>query len=142
MDLSALDVEQVGNGLGLLACSLSVRLLVTRLALVGSGLSAREARLVCVAWLPKATVQAAVGGAALDLMREEHKGDEAEVRGRLVLTLSVLVILVTAPVGALGIAIFGPLWLSRDEVEPAPPTAAAMALEKADGDAKFGSSNT
>ena len=73
---------------------------------------------MCVAWLPKATVQAAVGGAALDLMQERGYGPEAEERGRLVLMLSVLVILLTAPVGAIGIAILGPLWLTQDEQLP------------------------
>ena len=52
-------------------------------------------------------------------MREQGKSAEAEARGRLVLTLSVLVILLTAPVGALSISILGPRWLSR-EVAPLP----------------------
>ena len=69
---------------------------------------------MCVAWLPKATVQAAVGGSALDLMRERSHGAEAEERGSLVLVLSVVIILLTAPVGALGIALAGPAWLSHD----------------------------
>jgi len=77
-------------------------------------------------------MQAAVGGAALDLIREESKGPEAEQRGRLVLTLSVLVILLTAPLGALGIAIFGPLWLSHDE-PPIKSVAAASSERSAAG---------
>ena len=73
-----------------------------------------QAALVCVAWVPKATVQAAVGGAALDLMAERGLGAEAEARARLVLMLSVLVILLTAPAAAVGISVAGPLWLSYD----------------------------
>ena len=57
-----------------IAIALTVRILVTRVALVRSGLTPKEAALVCVAWLPKATVQAAVGGSALDLMLELNKG--------------------------------------------------------------------
>ena len=41
-------------------------------------------------------------------------GSDAEDRGDLVLTLSVIVILLTAPAGAIGIAIAGPAWLERD----------------------------
>ena len=115
VDVSAIDGAKLGGGLGMLACGLALRIGVTRLALVGSGLTAREARLVCVAWLPKATVQAAVGGTALDLVREKGYGADAEARGELILMLSVLIILLTAPVGAVGIAIFGPQWLSKDE---------------------------
>ena len=114
VDLGAMEASQVSRGLGVLAAGLTVRLCVTRLALHRSGLTPREMLLVCVAWLPKATVQAAVGGAALDLVVEEGYGPEAERRGRLVLTLSVLVILLTAPLGAVGIAILGPLCLAHD----------------------------
>ena len=95
---------------------------MTRVALLGSGLSPKEAALICVAWLPKATVQAAVGGAALDLMVENSYGAAAEARGRLVLMLSVLVILLTAPIGAIGIGVLGPKWLPYDGVPGASAT--------------------
>ena len=104
-------------------------------------MSNKEARLVCVAWLPKATVQAAVGGTPLDVMILAGHGPEAVARGRLVLMLSVVVILLTAPVGALGIAVFGPLWLQQDAPvtkEPEDPVAdhASEDLAPSEGDAK------
>lgn len=56
--------------------------------------------------------QAAIGSKALDMAREE--GDEAFIRfGLDVLTLAVLAILTTAPIGALGIGLAGPRLLSR-----------------------------
>lgn len=56
--------------------------------------------------------QAAIGSKALDMAREE--GDEALIRfGLDVLTLAVLAILTTAPVGALGIGLAGPRLLAR-----------------------------
>ena len=115
VDVRAIDGGDLGSGLAIIASALAVRILVTRLALLRSGLDAKEAALTCVAWLPKATVQAAVGGTALDLMQERGFGPEAEARGRLVLMLSVLIILLTAPVGAIGIAFLGPKWLTKDE---------------------------
>ena len=42
--------------------------------------------------LPKATVQAAVGGTALDLVLDHGLGDDARTHAETVLTLSVLVI--------------------------------------------------
>jgi len=57
VDVSTIDASQLGSGLGLLGAALTVRICVTRLALVRSGLNAKEAGLVCIAWLPKATVQ-------------------------------------------------------------------------------------
>ena len=63
------------------------------LCLAGTKLSRRE-RLFCViAYLPKATVQAAVGSVPLSL---------GLPCGQLVLSVAVLSILVTAPIGAIG----------------------------------------
>ena len=114
VNLRDLETSNLAIGTGMLACSLLVRTLVTRLALLPSPLTPKEARLVCIAWLPKATVQAAVGGTALDEVIERGLGDEAKRRAELVLLISVLVILLTAPMGAIGIAVFGPKYLSHD----------------------------
>lgn len=124
VDVTAIQTDILGRGVGLIAAALFVRICVTRIALLRSGLEPREAALACVAWLPKATVQAAVGGTALDLVQERGFGPQAEARGSLVLMLSVLVILLTAPIGAVGIAILGPKWLTKDggADEPQTPT--------------------
>ncbi|MEQ2204956.1 Sodium/hydrogen exchanger 9B2, partial [Xenoophorus captivus] len=56
--------------------------------------------------------QAAIGSKALDMAREE--GDETSIQfGLVVLTLAVLAILTTAPIGALGIGLTGPRLLTR-----------------------------
>lgn len=56
--------------------------------------------------------QAAIGSKALDMAREE--GDETLIKfGLDVLTLAVLAILTTAPIGALGIGLAGPRLLAR-----------------------------
>ena len=56
--------------------------------------------------------QAAIGSAALDMARVD--GDEVLVKlGLDVLTVAVLAILTTAPVGALGIGLAGPRLLHR-----------------------------
>ena len=66
------------------------------LCLVKTPLSAKE-RLFCViAYLPKATVQAAIGSVPLSL---------GLPCGNIVLSVAVLAILITAPLGALGIDI-------------------------------------
>ena len=64
------------------------------LCLAGTKLSAKE-RLFCViAYLPKATVQAAIGSVPLSL---------GLPCGQMVLSVAVLAILITAPLGAIGI---------------------------------------
>ena len=75
--------------------------------LVRTPLCFRE-RLFCViAYLPKATVQAAIGSVPLAL---------GLPCGRLVLSVAVLAILVTAPLGALGMEKCAPLLLTAQPV--------------------------
>ncbi len=95
---AAVDVRYtLGAGLAsvaLLTLSLAIRSVGVLLALLGTPLNQKE-RLFCViAYLPKATVQAAIGATPLAL---------GLPCGKLVLSVAVLAILLTAPLGALGI---------------------------------------
>merc|ERR1712061_330350 len=98
------------GGLAMLACSLSVRCGVTYFAVAGKGLRRTERLFTALAWMPKATVQAAVGAIALD----EATSDEETEMGRKVLAIAVLSIICTAPVGAVVISITGPRFLLLD----------------------------
>ena len=72
--------------------ALVVRSLGTALCVAGTKLTRRE-RLFCVlAYLPKATVQAAIGAAPLAMGLD---------CGKIVLSVAVLAILITAPMGAI-----------------------------------------
>ncbi len=64
------------------------------LCLIRTGLSRKERLFCLIAYLPKATVQAAIGSAPLAM---------GLPCGRLVLSVAVLGILITAPLGAIGI---------------------------------------
>jgi len=57
-------------------------------------LSAKERSFCMIAYMPKATVQAAIGGLPLAM---------GLACGQIVLTVAVLSILITAPLGAFGI---------------------------------------
>ena len=57
VDVRSIDASQLGNGMAVLAVALTIRICVTRLALCGSALNRSEAHFVCLAWVPKATVQ-------------------------------------------------------------------------------------
>ncbi|XP_026019247.1 sodium/hydrogen exchanger 9B2-like isoform X1 [Astatotilapia calliptera] len=110
--IKALSPSTVGLGMACILIGLVIRLLVTFLLVHYGGFNLKEKLFISVAWLPKATVQAAIGSKALDMAREE--GDEALIKfGLDVLTLAVLAILITAPVGALGIGLAGPRLLAR-----------------------------
>ena len=94
---AAVDVRYtMGAGLGvvaMIALALVFRAAGVTLCLAGTALSRKE-RLFCViAYLPKATVQAAIGSVPLAA---------GLACGRLVLSVAVVGILLTAPLGALG----------------------------------------
>ena len=74
--------------------ALGIRMIGTWLSLIGTDLDSKEKTFTLIAYLPKATVQAAIGGVPLAM------GLPA---GELILTMSVLAILITAPLGAFGI---------------------------------------
>uniref|UniRef100_A0A3P9DJT6 Sodium/hydrogen exchanger 9B2 n=1 Tax=Maylandia zebra TaxID=106582 RepID=A0A3P9DJT6_9CICH len=99
--IKALSPSTVGLGMACILIGLVIRLLVTFLLVHYGGFNLKEKLFISVAWLPKATVQAAIGSKALDMF------------GLDVLTLAVLAILTTAPVGALGIGLAGPRLLAR-----------------------------
>ena len=64
------------------------------ICLLGTSLSRRERLFCMIAYLPKATVQAAIGSVPLSM---------GLPCGQIVLSVAVVAILITAPLGALGI---------------------------------------
>lgn len=82
----------IGKIIGIILFALIFRAAGVTLCLIGSGLNVKE-RLFCViAYLPKATVQAAIGAVPLAA---------GLACGQTILTFAVLAILITAPLGAL-----------------------------------------
>ena len=88
----------------LICLGLMARSLGTYLCLLGSRLNLKERLFVVVSYLPKATVQAAIGAAPLAAMKLAGM-DNAP--GEIILTVAVLSILLTAPLGAWAIAATG-----------------------------------
>lgn len=86
----------------LIICGLLVRSAAVLLTLVNSVLSMRERYFVVVSFWPKATVQAAMGAVPLTLM--EGSGMDT-LPGEWILAVSVLSILITAPLGAIAVAL-------------------------------------
>jgi len=89
------------SGLVIIATGLVGRTVGTQLCLLGSELNRRERLFVALAYLPKATVQAAIGAAPLLAMQQAGMPVAA---GEVILAVAVLSILVTAPLGAFAIA--------------------------------------
>jgi NhaP-type Na+/H+ or K+/H+ antiporter len=93
-------------GLAIIAIGLLFRSLGTFLSVLGAGLSFREKLFCIVSYIPKATVQAAIGALPL----------EAGVPGgEIILALAVLSVLVTAPPGAIGVSWLGERVLEKEK---------------------------
>lgn len=95
---AAVDIRYIGSaGLGavcLIVVALVLRVAGVWLCLVKTALTRRERVFAAIAYLPKATVQAAIGGIPLAL------GLPA---GNTILAVAVLAIMITAPLGAIGV---------------------------------------
>lgn len=89
-------------GILVIAIGLIGRSIGVFLSLIGTDLNYKERLFCIVAYTPKATVQAAIGAVPLS-MGVEH--------GELILAMAVLAIIITAPLGAIGIKIIGDKYL-------------------------------
>lgn len=100
-------IESGGFGILVLVIGLIFRSVGVYLCILGTGMNWEE-KLFCVfAYLPKATVQASIGGIALSM---------GLPCGGIILAVAVLAIVITAPIGGFLIDITGKKWLEK--VEP------------------------
>ncbi|KAK5866139.1 hypothetical protein PBY51_020353 [Eleginops maclovinus] len=110
--ITQLEGLTVGLGIASLLIALLVRMLFTFVCVLCAGFTMREKVFIALAWMPKATVQAAIGSTALDMARSRND-KVLQKYGMDVLTVAVLAILITAPVGALIIGLTGPRLLQK-----------------------------
>lgn len=96
--------------------ALVFRAMGVALCLIKTPLSFKERMFCVVAYLPKATVQAAIGSVPLAM---------GLPCGKIVLSVAVLAILITAPLGALGMDASYKKWLQKENAE-----AEAISLER------------
>ena len=89
-------------GLLVLFIGLVARSIGVYISLMGSNLNFKEKIFCIISFMPKATVQAAMGAVPLA---------SGVASGNLILAIAVLSIIVTAPLGAVGIKYFGDKWI-------------------------------
>jgi solute carrier family 9B (sodium/hydrogen exchanger), member 1/2 len=93
-------------GLTIIGAGVLARTLGVMIALYRSHLSLRERLFCAIAYMPKATVQAAIGGIPLAMGIES---------GETILAIAVLAVVITASLGATGIQFSAPRLLERDD---------------------------
>ncbi|XP_043427379.1 sodium/hydrogen exchanger 9B2 isoform X2 [Prionailurus bengalensis] len=114
VSIASLRPETVGLCIAILGTAVLIRVLTTFLMVCFAGFNIKEKIFISFAWLPKATVQAAIGSVALDTARS-HGEKQLEEYGMDVLTVAFLSILITAPIGSLLIGLLGPRLLQKAE---------------------------
>jgi len=123
---SALDFKQIDPGtipkaVAIICGAVIVRCVFAFFSTCFAGLTVKERLFIALAWMPKATVQAALGPVPLDMFRDNLDRsedpvlyDKQEQHGVDILTAAVLSILITAPAGLLVIQWLGPVWLQQE----------------------------
>jgi len=105
---AAVDVRYLmyaGFGaVALIALALVVRMVGVQVSLAKTQLTFKERLFCSIAYLPKATVQAAVGAIPLSA---------GVAAGQTILTVAILAIMITAPLGAIGIDATYKKWLTK-----------------------------
>jgi len=89
----------------LIFIALTGRSIGTYISLMGTDLNFRERLFCMISYIPKATVQAAIGAVPLEMGVKS---------GDVILAVAVLSILLTAPLGAIGIMATGDRWLEKE----------------------------
>lgn len=112
------EASMIGGGVIIILCGVSARWIATFMVGVGQGFTIKERAFMGFAWIPKATVQAAIGGMVLTQAQAEGDMPEFEKHGLKMLTTAVFAIVFTAPAGAILTNTLGPLWLEHNPLQP------------------------
>lgn len=92
-------------GVGILSCSLFVRSIGVLISLIGTNLSLKERIFCVIAYLPKATVQSAKAAIPLQM---------GVAGGEIMQAIAILSVLITAPIGAIGIKLTSDKFLKTE----------------------------
>lgn len=106
-------VRAGGAAAALIGLALIARSIGSYICMLGSNLTQPERLFVVVSYLPKATVQAAIGGAPLVAMKAAGMDTGP---GEVILAVAALSILLTAPAGAWIIRLVGSRVLEQEEL--------------------------
>ena len=120
--IDELKPEVIPYAILIVSCGLIIRCVVTYFCVMNKKFNVGERLLFVIAWTPKATVQAVLGGLVLDWARKELNSDNPdrdryEEYGLEMLTTAVISIFMTAPLGAILTENLGKRWLHKTEVD-------------------------
>jgi len=113
LDFARLEAGVADDALAVIASGWLPRPLLTALVVGGAGLSWRERAFVGAAWMPKASVQAALASGPLDAILARGLGPDWVAWGRACQVTATFAILVCATVGIVAVNVLSPLCLNK-----------------------------
>jgi len=138
MDFSTISTQTIPFAIAIIGIGLAVRLPAAWLVVYGAGLSTKERMFIALSWIPKATVQAALASAPLDVIYRtmmtdpnwmgECSNPDSPYHGNQdfenfcvyedwandIIATAVFAIIITAPIGLIIFENLGPKWLTKD----------------------------
>ncbi|GAV01898.1 hypothetical protein RvY_12535-1 [Ramazzottius varieornatus] len=118
VDVTSLQRDKVGLFMALLFSAHALQLAATYVATCNFGFNCKENLFLAIGFLPKATIQAAIGSTALDIATKNQMGPDLIQLGTDTLNCAVLAILFFAPIGGVLLMATGRHLLDK----PAPAT--------------------
>lgn len=122
LDFTVIEGGTIHKVIGVILVGVLFRCTAAFGATLATDLSTRERAFVALAWMPKATVQAALGSVPLELAKtlidkdeEPDKYNSYIKHGTNIVTIAVFAILLTAPAGLIIIQKLGPRWLEHSD---------------------------
>ncbi|CAG9314095.1 unnamed protein product [Blepharisma stoltei] len=109
--------DTVGKCCAIIVAGSLVRIAAAYYSVSWCKLTNKEKGFVGIAWLPKATIQAALGGVLLAKAQSDDNYKQYKDDGLIILTGSVFSILLTAPIGSILLTLFGPRLLQKSANE-------------------------
>ena len=123
VQFSKIEPSVIGYGFAVIIIGVTCRWFGTVIAAFESKYNCKERAFMAFAWIPKATVQAALGAMTLAeaSARDPSLPDYQEYvdYGNAMLTTAVFAVCLTAPLGAIMINTLGTKWLNYDGPEEA-----------------------
>ena len=95
-------------GIIMLIISLTIRSIGVLISLIGTNLTLKERLFCIIAYLPKATVQCAKAGIPLQM---------GIIGGEIMESIAILSVLITAPIGAIGIKATSTKLLNTEDIK-------------------------
>lgn len=107
LDFEIVDSDIMCRAFLVMIIGTIVRIPLSYISVIKADLNYKEKLFISIAWIPKATVQAALGGVILGIIDQKNLGTTFYRYGQSILAITLLSILITAPLGALLIGLFG-----------------------------------